>query len=110
MVSGAYASTYTEGNTVHMAGGETGLTSGKIISSSVVADGTDDDPVTIRDCVFADYLSVEGDSGGLVYIKQNGNKYISGINMARCFEGNEEVGSYFVKAKNVIDVFDLVVY
>ena len=110
LVSGAYASTYTEGNTVHMAGGETGLTSGKIISSSVVADGTDDDPVTIRDCVIADYLSVAGDSGGLVYIKQNGNKYISGINMARCFEENEEVGSYFVKAKNVIDVFDLVVY
>lgn len=110
LVSGAYAATYTEGNTVYMAGGETGLTSGKITSSSAVANGTEEDPVTIRDCVIADYLSVEGDSGGLVYIKQNGNKYISGINMARCLERDEDVGSYFVKAKNVIDVFDLIVY
>ncbi len=110
LVSGAYANTYTEGNTVYMAGGESSLVSGKIISSSAVVEGTQDDPVTIRDCVEASYLSVDGDSGGLVYIKQSGNKYVAGINIAGCSINGVNTSSFFVKVKNIKERFNIVLY
>ena len=111
LVAGAYSSTYTEGNTVYMAGATSTLASGRIVSNSVVADGSEDDGVTIRDCVQASYFSDEGDSGGLVYIQQNGSKYIAGINMAESYNRNNiEDGSLFVKMSNIRDVFDIILY
>lgn len=110
LVSGAYASSYPEGKTVYMAGATSTLKSGKIVSSSMIADGSDDDGVTIKDCVEASYLSDPGDSGGLVYLKQNNQQYIAGINVAECYENKKEVGSIFVKAKNVVDVLNIIPY
>lgn len=100
----------TEGKTVYMAGATSTLKSGKIVSSSMIADGSDDDGVTIKDCVEASYLSDPGDSGGLVYLKQNNQQYIAGINVAECYENKKEVGSIFVKAKNVVDVLNIIPY
>lgn len=107
LVAGAYASTYTEGNTVYMAGAYSTLTSGRIIANSVVADGSDDDGVTIRDCVQASYSSVEGDSGGLIFIRQNSSNYIAGINSAKATNNNS---SFFIKMSNIRNVFDIVLY
>lgn len=102
--AGYYVSGSCTGCTVYKVGMTTGLTSGKVLSTSC---SVTYDNKTFTDYVKASYRSDNGDSGGLVYMDINGSYCILGTHVA-CVKG--EAISYLVKAQNIIEKVDIYPY
>lgn len=102
--AGYYVDGTCVGAQVYKVGMTTGLTTGKIISTScsVTYDGK-----TFTDYVNASYKSDRGDSGGLVYMDVKGAYCILGTHVASTVG---EASAYLVKAKNVIEKVDIYPY
>lgn len=81
------------GTTVYKAGASTFLTKGKLVSDSATAFYKD---VTLKDLYLMDYKSAPGDSGGVVYFKdEDGYQYL-GIH-----QGSAGTTKYVVKWQNI---------
>ncbi len=102
-----YISNYTTGATVYKAN-FWGEEKGKIKSTDATFTS---EGITIKDVVKATYASYAGDSGTLIYMKQNGKNVPAGIHMGRAKKWYESgVYSYFIKAKNIINELDVIPY
>ena len=101
-----YMTSYTTGLEVFKAGQTTGLTDGKIksTSASLTADG-----VTIDDLVKANYEADGGDSGGIVYIHMTDHYSVAGIHRGRSTVLWIEY-SYFVKVTNIKNALGVILY
>lgn len=80
IVNGSYLSLYSVGTTVILANGTSGMSSGKIKSTSVTltADG-----VTTNNLISASYSSKDGNSGGAVIRQVRDKYYATGIHTGR---------------------------
>ncbi len=111
LVAGSYIGSFSAGETVKKEGSKTEFTSGKIISANY----TFNDTVVIRDCISATYNCGPGDSGGIVYQTVNSSNYVAGICMGKVTQTNTSTGEQtsfgvFVKAENIEDALNVIVY
>ena len=80
-------------------------------TAPVDTDGDGIADVYLNDQVQTSYISLRGDSGGVVFALSSGTFYVSGIQSGRCVddEGNFYF-SYYSKALNFMDTFGLSLY
>lgn len=114
LVSGIYATTYTYGSEVRMVGATTGYSYGYITSTSIDLElGGVGETMVIIDCVEANYVSAEGDSGGVVYEIVSLTSCLSGlVNSYGIDDSTGQCLSAFIKIPNIINSFNgnLVIY
>lgn len=113
LVSGIYATTYTYGNEVRMVGATTGYSYGHITSTSMDLEvGGIGETMVITDCVEANYVSAEGDSGGVVYEMVSLTCCLSGLVNSYEIDNTGQCLSAFIKIPNIINSFNgnLVIY
>lgn len=96
LVAGAYARVNTTGQTVYMAGGTSGYSTGRVIS--LCTDSCDiNDRVLTSDCIETDYDCADGDSGGITYIKNSsGAQYVIGMHIGGWYDDDGLIAGGFV--------------
>lgn len=83
---------YAVGTPVSLCGGNTSST-GKITTLKISVED-EKTGVVINDMVGADYASIGGDSGGLVYMSINANNYVLGVHHSGTHSGSTHVTTF----------------
>lgn len=110
ILTGSYFVTLSEGVEAIKNGNVTYRTTGKVKSSSY--DSTDENGITITDCIMANYKAKPGDSGGIVYAEYTTGDYL----LAGIHKGSNEAVfawnriSVIVKAINIRSELGVIYY